>query len=109
MTTTATAPDAAIPAESAARASRDGAANLMLLQDVDVRLSIEVGSTALKIRDLLALNEGSVVELDRYATEMLDVLVNGTLLAKGEVVTVGDRLGVRVAEIVAPGDRVRSL
>ena len=88
---------------------RDGAINLALLQDVDVRLSIEVGSIALKIRDLLALNEGSVVELDRYATEMLDVLVNGTLLAKGEVVTVGDRLGVRVAEIVAPGDRVRSL
>jgi flagellar motor switch protein FliN/FliY len=108
MTTTTIAPDGAVPAESSI-ALRDSAVNLALLQEVDVRLSIEVGSTALKIRDLLALNEGSVVELDRYATEMLDVLVNGTLLAKGEVVTVGDRLGVRVAEIVAPGDRVRSL
>lgn len=83
--------------------------NLALLQEVEVRLSIEVGATSLKIRDLLNLNEGSVVELDRYASEMLDVLVNGTLLAKGEVVTVGDRLGVRVTEVVAPGERVRSL
>lgn len=83
--------------------------NLSLLQEVEVRLSVEVGATNLKIRELLNLNEGSVVELDRYASEMLDVLVNGTLLAKGEVVTIGDRLGVRVTEIVAPGDRVRSL
>lgn len=99
---------AGAPAGGAGEAA-EGVRNLALLQDVEVRLSIEVGSTALRIRDLLALNEGSVVELDRYATEMLDVLVNGTLLARGEVVTVGDRLGVRVAEIVAPGERVRSL
>lgn len=88
---------------------RAGTANLTLLQEVEVRLSVEVGGTTLRIRDLLALSEGSVVELDRYASEMLDVLVNGTLLAKGEVVTVGDRLGVRVTEIVSPGDRLRGL
>lgn len=88
---------------------RAGPTNLALLQEVEVRLSVEVGGTSLKIRDLLNLNEGSVVELDRYASEMLDVFVNGTLLAKGEVVTVGDRLGVRVTEVVTPGERVRSL
>ncbi len=97
------------PSSSPPPPRRAGAGNLMLLQEVEVRLSVEVGGTTLKIRDLLALSEGSVVELDRYASEMLDVLVNGTLLAKGEVVTVGDRLGVRVTEIVAPGDRLRGL
>ncbi len=100
----ATAADAAEP-----RTRPPGAANLSLLQDVEVRLSVEVGGTTLTIRDLLALSEGSVVELDRYASEMLDVLANGRLLAKGEVVTVGDRLGVRVLEIVTPGERLRSL
>ena len=82
-------------------------ANLALLEEVEVRLSVEVGTTSLKIRDLLNLNEGSVVELDRYASEMLDVLVNGTLLARGEVVTIGDRLGVRVTEVASATDRVR--
>jgi len=86
-----------------------GAANLALLQDVEVRLSVEVGTTTLTIRDLLALSEGSVIELGRYASEMLDVLANGRLLAKGEVVTVGDRLGVRVLEVATPGERLRSL
>jgi flagellar motor switch protein FliN/FliY len=90
-------------------ARRPDATNLSLLKEVEVRLSVEVGSTSLKIRDLLNLNEGSVVELDRYASEMLDVLVNGTLLARGEVVTIGDRLGVRVTEVATAADRVRSL
>jgi len=90
-------------------ARRPDATNLSLLKEVEVRLSVEVGSTSLKIRDLLNLNEGSVVELDRYASEMLDVLVNGTLLARGEVVTIGDRLGVRVTEVANAADRVRSL
>lgn len=93
----------------AAAARRPDTTNLSLLKEVEVRLSVEVGSTSLKIRDLLNLNEGSVVELDRYASEMLDVLVNGTLLARGEVVTIGDRLGVRVTEVATAADRVRSL
>ena len=79
-------------------------ANLALLQDLEVRLSVEVGNTTVTIRQLMALAQGSVIELDRYASEMLDVLANGRLLAKGEVVTVGDRLGVRVLEVVTPGD-----
>ena len=75
------------------------AANFRLLQDVDVRLSVEVGGTKLKLRELLALGESSVIELDRYANELLDVLVNGTLIGRGEVVTVGDRFGIRITEL----------
>lgn len=75
------------------------AANFRLLQDVDVRLSVEVGGTNLKLRELLALGESSVIELDRYANELLDVMVNGTLIGRGEVVTVGDRFGIRITEL----------
>jgi flagellar motor switch protein FliN/FliY len=78
------------------------AANFRLLQDVDVRLSVEVGGTSMKLRELLALGESSVIELDRYANELLDVLVNGTLIGRGEVVTVGDRFGVRITELADP-------
>ncbi len=81
------------------------AANFRLLQDVDVRLSVEVGATNMKLRELLALGESSVIELDRFANELLDVLVNGTLIGRGEVVTVGDRFGIRITELAdqAPG------
>lgn len=75
------------------------AANFRLLQDVDVRLSVEVGGANLKLRELLALGESSVIELDRYANELLDVLVNGTLIGRGEVVTVGERFGIRITEL----------
>ena len=78
------------------------AANFRLLQDVDVRLSVEVGGANLKLRELLALGESSVIELDRYANELLDVLVNGTLIGRGEVVTGGDRFGIRITELADP-------
>ena len=81
------------------------AANLRMLQDVDVQLTGEIGSTHLTLRELLALGETSVVELDRAANELLDVFVNGTLIGRGEVVTVGDRFGVRMLELVAPEKR----
>jgi flagellar motor switch protein FliN/FliY len=83
--------------------------NLKLLENIEVQLTVEVGGTKISIRDLLKLNDGSVVELDRIAGEHLDILVNGTLLAKGEVVLVGERLGIRFTEIVSPEQRVRSL
>ena len=78
------------------------AANFKLLQDVDVRLTVEIGSTQLTLRELLALSESSVIELDRAANELLDVFVNGTLIGRGEVVTVGDRFGVKMTELVSP-------
>lgn len=81
------------------------AANLRLLQDVDVRLTVEIGSTTLSLRELLALGEASVIELDRQAGELLDVFVNGTLIGRGEVVTVGERFGVKMTELVAPEKR----
>ena len=82
------------------------AANFRLLQDVDVKLTVEIGSTQLTLRELLALGESSVIELDRQANELLDVFVNGTLIGRGEVVTVGDRFGVRMTELVTPEKRV---
>ncbi|PZQ62047.1 MAG: flagellar motor switch protein FliN [Sphingomonas taxi] len=81
------------------------AANLRLLQDVGVKLTVEIGSTTLSLRELLALGESSVIELDRQAGELLDVLVNGTLIGRGEVVTVGERFGVKMTELVAPEKR----
>jgi len=83
--------------------------NLRVLEHIDVQLSVEVGRTEIKIRDLLRLNEGSVVELDRLAGDPLDILVNGTMIAKGEIVMVGERFGVRFIEIVDPEKRVESL
>lgn len=81
------------------------AANFRLLQDVDVKLTVEIGSTSLTLRELLALGETSVIELDRQANELIDVLVNGTLIGRGEVVMVGDRFGVRMTELVSPDKR----
>jgi flagellar motor switch protein FliN len=78
--------------------------NLDLLIGVSLRVSVEVGSTAMTLADLLNLGEGSVVELDRQAGDLLDIFANGTLIAKGEIVMVEGRYGIRVAEIVA-GDR----
>ena len=82
------------------------ARNYRLLSDVPLRLSVEVGSTSLKLSELLELAEGSVVELDRQANELLDILVNGTLVAQGEVVTVNGRFGIRVVEVVATDARL---
>jgi flagellar motor switch protein FliN/FliY len=86
-----------------------GSSNLKLLENIEVQLTVEVGGTKISIGDLLKLNDGSVVELERLAGEHLDILVNGTLLAKGEVVLIGERLGIRLTEIVSPEKRVRSL
>jgi flagellar motor switch protein FliN/FliY len=75
--------------------------NFGLFADISVRLSVEVGSTALKLSELMDLAEGSIVELDRQSHEMLDIMANGTLIARGEVVTVNGRFGIRVVEVVA--------
>ncbi|HWJ70346.1 MAG TPA: flagellar motor switch protein FliN [Sphingobium sp.] len=77
------------------------ARNMRLLADIPVRMSVEVGATQLRLADIMNLGEGSVVQLDRQADDLLDIMVNGTLVARGEVVTVNGRYGVRVAEIAA--------
>jgi len=90
-------------------ASASTAANLSSLENIEVSLSVEVGSAQLKIRELLNLNEGSVLELDRLAGDPLDIKANGTLIAKGEVVMVGERFGIRFSSIVDPSERVKDL
>ena len=87
----------------------DGTENLKVLKNIDVNLTVEVGRTEITIRDLLRLNEGSVVELDRLAGDPLDIMVNNTKIAKGEVVMVGERFGVRFGEIVDPEKRMESI
>ncbi|MEI6801026.1 MAG: flagellar motor switch protein FliN [Pseudomonadota bacterium] len=86
-----------------------GTEGLRLLENIGVKLTVEVGRAELTIRDLLRLNEGSVIELDRLAGDPLDVLVNGTLIAKGEVVMVGERFGIRFGQIIDPEKRAESL
>ena len=86
-----------------------GLDNLKVLENIEVKLTVEVGSTELKIRDLLRLNEGSVVELDRLAGDPLDILANGVKIAKGEVVMVGERFGIRFTEVTNPENRVQKL
>ena len=83
--------------------------NLRVLENIDVRLTVEVGSAELKIKELLRLNEGSVIELDRLAGDPLDILANGTIIAKGEVVMIGERFGIRFTEVVDPKERVQNL
>ena len=88
---------------------RRSSENLRVLENIEVKLTVEVGSTEIKIRDLLRLNEGSVVELDRLAGDPLDILANGTTIAKGEVVMVGERFGIRFTEVADPEERVQNL
>ncbi len=83
-----------------------GDVNLDVILDVPVTLSMEVGRTRLAIRNLLQLNQGSVVELDRAAGEPLDVYVNGTLVAHGEVVVVNEKFGIRLTEVVSESERM---
>ncbi|MCC6708576.1 MAG: flagellar motor switch protein FliN [Gammaproteobacteria bacterium] len=77
--------------------------------EIPVMLTVEIGSTKVAIRNLLQLNQGSVVELDRLAGEPLDVLVNGTLIAHGEVVVVNEKFGIRLTDVISAHERVRKL
>jgi len=83
--------------------------NLDVILDIPVTLSMEIGRTELPINNLLQLNQGSVVELDRLAGEPLDVLINGTLIAHGEVVVVNEKFGIRLTDVISPAERVKKL
>jgi flagellar motor switch protein FliN/FliY len=83
--------------------------NLDLLMDIQVTLSVEIGRTRMPIKDLLALTQGSVVELDREVNDPLDLMVNGTLIARGEVVESEGRFGLRLIDVVSPGERLKKL
>ena len=83
--------------------------NLDVILDVPVTISMEIGQTKISIRNLLQLNQGSVIELDRLAGEPLDVLINGTLIAHGEVVVVNEKFGIRLTDVISPVERVKKL
>ncbi|SFC17430.1 flagellar motor switch protein FliN/FliY [Marinospirillum celere] len=83
--------------------------NLEVIMDIPVTIAMEVGNTEIAIRNLLQLNQGSVIELDRLAGEPLDVKVNGTLIAHGEVVMVNEKFGIRLTDVVSPSERIKRL
>jgi len=83
--------------------------SLDVILDIPVNISMQVGSTKISIRNLLKLNQGSVVELDRLAGEPLDVMVNGTLIAHGEVVVVNEKYGIRLTDVISAQERIKKL
>ena len=97
------------PTPSDFEMSNPGNIDPEVLQNISVSLAIEVGRTQIKIKDLMRLTQGSVVELDRIAGEPLDLLVNDTVVAQGEVVLVNDRYGIRLTRVVPSSDRLKSL
>ena len=95
--------------DSAPALSSDEKRKLDTILDIPVTISMEVGRSKINIRNLLQLNQGSVVELDRVAGEPLDVLVNGTLIAHGEVVVVNDKFGIRLTDVISQVERIKKL
>jgi flagellar motor switch protein FliN/FliY len=86
-----------------------GSKNLDMILDIPVTVAVEIGRTRISIGDLLKLNPGSVVELDRLAGEPMDITVNGTLVARGEVVVVNEKFGIRLTDIISPAERIKKL
>ncbi len=86
-----------------------GDVNLDVVLDIPVTIAMEIGRTKISIRNLMQLNQGSVVELDRLAGEPMDVMVNGTLVAHGEVVVVNEKFGIRLTDVISPAERIKNL
>lgn len=106
----AAAPTAEIFKELSGTAASGGLAkDIDFILDIPVLLTVELGRTKITIKNLLQLAQGSVVELDGLAGEPMDVLVNGCLIAQGEVVVVNDKFGVRLTDIITPAERIRKL
>ena len=95
--------------EQSSPISDDERRKLDTIMDIPVTISMEVGRSQISIRNLLQLNQGSVVELDRVAGESLDVMVNGTLIAHGEVVVVNDKFGIRLTDVISQTERIKKL
>jgi len=88
---------------------RESSFNTEVLQNIPVNISVEVGRTKIRIKDLLKLKQGSVLELERIAGEPLDLLVNNTVVAQGEVVLVNERYGVRLTHVIPSEDRIKNV
>lgn len=102
-------PEAPLQNLEADNAANGEAANLEAILDIPVSLSVQIGQTKISIKNLLQLNQGSVVELERLAGEPLDVMVNNTLVAHGEIVVVNEKYGIRLTDIVSTHERVKKL
>jgi len=98
----------AAPAAAAARA-QSTVQSLDFILDIPLKVSVELGRTRLPIRDILQLSQGSVVELSKFAGEPLEVLVNDRLIARGEVVVVNEKFGIRLTDIISPVERIEQL
>jgi flagellar motor switch protein FliN/FliY len=98
-----------LEAENRSSSNLDEDLNLEVILDIPVTIAMEVGSAKINIRNLLQLNQGSVIELDRMAGEPLDIKVNGTLIAHGEVVVVNEKFGIRLTDVISPAERVKKL
>ncbi|WP_281969873.1 MULTISPECIES: flagellar motor switch protein FliN [unclassified Polynucleobacter] len=94
---------------SADASQNQSAQDINFILDIPVQLTVELGRTKILIKNLLQLSQGSVVGLNGLAGEALDVLVNGTLIAKGEVVVINDKFGIRLTDIITPAERIRKL
>ena len=94
---------------NAERGGNKDKVDLDVLMDIPVTLQLEIGRAKVSIRNLLSYTQGSVVEMDRLAGEPLDLLVNGTLIAHGEVVVINDKFGVRLTDVVSPQERIKKL
>lgn len=103
------APDLEEFTDDAATTTGSDNPDLDVIMDIPVKISMVVGTSQISIRNLLQLNQGSVIELDRLAGEPLDVLVNNTLVAHGEVVVVNDKFGIRLTDVVSAAERIRNL
>lgn len=95
--------------DESSKLSDEEQSKLDSILDIPVTISMEVGRSFINIRNLLQLNQGSVVELDRVAGEPLDVMVNGTLIAHGEVVVVNDKFGIRLTDVISQTERIKKL
>jgi len=100
---------ASLDALKSSRGDSKEKVDLDVLLDVPVTLQLEIGRTKISIRNLLSYTQGSVIEMDRLAGEPLDLLVNGTLIAHGEVVVINDKFGVRLTDVVSPQERIKKL
>jgi flagellar motor switch protein FliN/FliY len=99
-----------LPVEAGTGGQRPaGDVNLDVVLDIPVTLSLEVGRSPISIRNLLSLNQGSVIELERATSEPFDVFCNGTLIAHGEVVVINEKFGIRLTDVISPADRIRKL
>lgn len=96
-------------AKPAAVDTKDGMKNLDFLLDIPLHVTVEVGRSKILIKDLLAMREGNVIELDKLAGEPLDLYVNGRLIARGEAVLINEKFGIRLTDVVSPAERIEKL